>query len=244
MSSAQIINENNLLKEQVQSLKNEVQKSKLDMEILNQDRRMLYQETMTLKDEIVRLQATITRLEMMNDKYSKLVQQSNDKLQKTKTDQMAAIQSIRAMSNGEQDKEFRTKFGLPEGEFSIVSYSCTNEALQSGFLHITPLFICFEPHALGILNVITKSQENTISLSLKDIVSLNKVKAIKFLPGKGTCVEIKTRDGVVRLYKHFIKRKECLRNIYNQGLTIGHKIEMLRENEPDIEHLDDSKDDD
>eukprot|EP01133_Synstelium_polycarpum_P003494 gene3494-3992_t len=175
---------------------------------------------------------------MANDKYKALVQQSNDKLQQSKSDQMAAVHSIRSMTSADQDKEFRLKFNLPEGEFSIISYSCTNDSLQAGIIHLTPFFICFELSVnIGILNAIAKTTETTTTIAIKDVVSLNKIKALKFLPGKGTCVEIKTVDGKVKLFKGFIRRKECLRNIYNQAMTINHKIEMLREGVADNDHL-------
>eukprot|EP01132_Coremiostelium_polycephalum_P001426 gene1426-1800_t len=228
-----LLSENQALKDSLIVLTTEIQKLKLDLEILNQDRRLLYQETVTLKDENTRLQAAVTRLEMANEKYLSLIQQSNDKLQKSKNDQMTAVQNIRSMSYGEQDKEFRAKFKLPEGEFPIISYTCCNENFQAGILHITPFYICFELLVnLSIINAISKTTEPTITIPLKDIVSLNKVKPIKFLPGKGTFLEVKTADSV-RVFKHFLRRKEASRNIFNQAATINHTISMLREGEPD-----------
>ncbi|EFA76235.1 hypothetical protein PPL_09996 [Heterostelium album PN500] len=219
------INENVALRENVQQYTNEI--AKLKNETLNQDRRFYYEETITLKEENARLQATITRLEMANVKYEQII----DKFQQSKSDQMAAVQSIRSMTSAEQDKEFITKFSLPEGEFSIIAYSCTNDSFLSGMLHITPFYICFEP--TGLL----AHKESIWSIPIKEIKSLNKIKAIKFLPGKGTSVEILTSDGKMRLLKNFLRRKECLRNIYNQGQTIGHTVEMLRENLPDTNQL-------
>ncbi|GAM22438.1 hypothetical protein SAMD00019534_056130, partial [Acytostelium subglobosum LB1] len=228
------INEHLMLKESVQSNISEIQKLKNDIDLLNQDRKFYYDENLTLKDDNARLQASVTRLELANERYKALLQQTNEKLQRTQTDQMAAVHTIRSMSQvAEQDKEFRTRFNLPEGEFSIIAYSCANDSFQSGTLHICPFHICFDPSALA--NAFAK--ENPIwTLPIRDIVSLNKVKVIKFLPGKGTCVEIRTKDGGLRFLKGFLSRKECLRNIYNQALTIGHKIDMLRENLPDQEH--------
>ncbi|EGG24747.1 hypothetical protein DFA_02991 [Cavenderia fasciculata] len=218
--------------DQVLAYQNEISQLKLDIEILNQDRRLLYTENAQLKEENTRIQATVTRLELAIDKYRSLVQKSNDAMQQKSNDQMAAVQNIRSMTSGDEDKAFCEKFGLPKGEFSIISYSCTNDVFQAGSLHITPYYLCFELH-LGLL----KTVENTITMPIKDIVALNKVKMFKFLPGKGACAEVKMKDNSIKLFKGFLRRKECLRNIYNQALTIGHTINMLREGNPDHEHL-------
>eukprot|EP01111_Echinosteliopsis_oligospora_P016577 TRINITY_DN6948_c0_g1_i1.p1 TRINITY_DN6948_c0_g1~~TRINITY_DN6948_c0_g1_i1.p1 ORF type:complete len:229 (-),score=58.75 TRINITY_DN6948_c0_g1_i1:210-896(-) len=200
------------------------------MDYLEEDRRTLATQLSTAKKECDDLKAQnstiLAELEPLKKKEQELDQQSVKGYQL----QIQAIKAQRLIATSDEeknkDKSFREKYNLNEGDFMVTYYSCTDKKLLGGYLYLTVESLIFEYTLLGA--------GNRFTTAIKDIISLNKVKVHKFLPGKGASVLIKLRDGTVHELRCFMQRKETINKIIGQAKILGHHIEILRDGVHDI----------
>jgi len=115
---------------------------------------------------------------------------------------------LRAPSEIAEDKNFQQKFNLPNREYAITYYTCSDINYRAGQLHITPNYICFE--SLGSLKLFVG--ESKVVIKLTDIISINKIKSSN-LPGSGTSLEFNLRSNKPILFRGFINRDEVCEHI-------------------------------
>ncbi|KAF2070498.1 hypothetical protein CYY_008181 [Polysphondylium violaceum] len=218
------------MQSEIDQLIHQIESLTRDKDLLNQDRRELYQQCLHLKEENL-------QLKLANIKYKEFIQSYDKDFQEII---VAPVDIPHECNISESDKDHKQqqqqhqqhnhKLRLPEGETSMKSYSCTYD-IHTGSLNISQNYIYFVPHIGVIASTLHIGDDQSIVIPIRDIVSLNKTKNLKFVQ----CVELTVQDNQVKIFKNFIKRKECLRSIFQQAILIGHSIQTLRENSPDLD---------
>lgn len=127
-----------------------------------------------------------------------------------------------------RDKEFQERFGLNEREFIFTWYSCSLQN-AAGYLYLTPSFLVFESNKVATLF----QGESRLVISITDILRLNKLSGISWVPNKKNSVEITTKKETF-LFKNFIKRKECMNSIIALADALGHVIATFRDGTPSV----------
>jgi len=228
------------LQEEVDTLKREKQdlEDKLrGVPYLEEDRRQLHKEVTLLREQNAELKKKIEELQASNSTLSGETEVLRTTVETTAVKRQAISKSLLeaivaerwVATNDEQkkqDEEFRTRLKLPAGEFSLVYYNCTDASHRPGNLHITPQYLCWEHTSL--------LGGTTVLVLITDVEAINKVKILKFMPGKGRSLTIKLRDGkVIPLNAFLFSRKDVIHKIFAQARILGHHIALLREGIPD-----------
>jgi len=184
---------------------------------IQSERSALSQENLKLREEV---EALTIGMQAMTSQIEDMTVRLNEK--------EAVPIKTRSIRANMDDKSFQQKYGLPDTEFPITYFNCSNRNLNAGYLYITPKYLVFDVY-VGIFAG-TKTRD---VVPIADITSVNKMKLVGFLPGKGSDVEIRTKDGIMHLFRNFMKRKEAIKNILQQASNLSMKIDVLRNGIPD-----------
>eukprot|EP00026_Physarum_polycephalum_P011310 Phypoly_transcript_11523.p1 GENE.Phypoly_transcript_11523~~Phypoly_transcript_11523.p1 ORF type:complete len:292 (+),score=48.46 Phypoly_transcript_11523:52-927(+) len=228
------------LLQEIESLRQ--QRNDLEMRVqgagyLEEDRRQLNKEVLELRAQNAELKKKNEELDrkvtlLIQDAATSRASAESSALKKQSVVQslLEAIIAERWVATDdeqkEKDEQFRQKFKLPKGEYALAYYSCTDGSSHPGYVYITLQYLIWE-HSSMILG------GDNLTIPISDIESINKVKMLKFLPGKGTSIEIKMREGKVHALNAFFSRKEAIKKIVAQGRILGHNITILRAGVPD-----------
>jgi len=230
------------LVEQLKKEKEELQTRLRAMDYLEMDRRQLNKEVaellaqneaLTQENDIFRKQNS--RLSGETQVLRSNVAVTEVKKQSILKSQLEAIIAERWVATNDdqklKDEEFRQRFNLPKGEYSLFSYSCADKSLRRGTLHITLQYLCWKglsgSGVLGAEDIVLPIAE------IESLDKLDKVRAVKILPRKGRAMDIKMLDGKVVRFTAFFSRKEAIQKIEAQARILGHQIRLLRLGVPD-----------
>jgi len=205
------------LEKSVESMKQEIGVYHENQEILEKQLKEFGETKVFLEAEIKKLQEENSNLTIAMQELAKQVEDLTLKLNEKET----APVKQRSIRETVDDKSFQHKYGLPDTEFSITYFNCFSKNMKAGYLYLTPRYLIFDVY----LNLFKDNSREIIPID--DIVSINKTKA-GFLPGKGSDIEVRTKDGKVILFRNFMKRKEAIKNILQQASNISHKIIIMR----------------
>eukprot|EP01113_Clastostelium_recurvatum_P023263 TRINITY_DN2779_c0_g1_i2.p1 TRINITY_DN2779_c0_g1~~TRINITY_DN2779_c0_g1_i2.p1 ORF type:complete len:238 (+),score=59.88 TRINITY_DN2779_c0_g1_i2:64-777(+) len=229
---AKLAEENETLKARIQELEQKARQ----LAILVEDRKFLTSDNERLKAENDKYSSENKELKDALEKSHVASDSMRMELEKLRKNHLNTALSFRSIGDSSPaDKEFQQKYNLPGGEFPITYYSCSNSSYHTGYLYISPHYLIWDPSA-------SLFGEKYFTIELKTIKSLNKVKALAFLPIKGASVEVKVlrtdpkdkkeKEDTITL-RAFLSRKEAVASIVKTAKNAGHVVHILRDGQLD-----------
>eukprot|EP01095_Lingulamoeba_sp_RSL-Kostka_P003787 TRINITY_DN14816_c0_g1_i1.p1 TRINITY_DN14816_c0_g1~~TRINITY_DN14816_c0_g1_i1.p1 ORF type:complete len:179 (+),score=35.07 TRINITY_DN14816_c0_g1_i1:1-537(+) len=127
------------------------------------------------------------------------------------------------------NKKIIKQFNLPDTEYSISYFRCYSNSLKSGYVYITPLYLCFGRSVFSKYLRFDHSDENQFVIKIMEISELRKTKTsiIKLSYRKGSSLEIVLIDKSVITLKGFMHRDECVDLIVEQAEKIDYNIKVI-----------------
>eukprot|EP01110_Echinostelium_bisporum_P003858 TRINITY_DN19433_c0_g1_i1.p1 TRINITY_DN19433_c0_g1~~TRINITY_DN19433_c0_g1_i1.p1 ORF type:complete len:215 (-),score=27.28 TRINITY_DN19433_c0_g1_i1:35-679(-) len=205
---------------EVEDLKGQLQQLQIAQDYLKEDRRIIQQELFALKSKV-------EELNEINEKQEFELKSLRERLSTvdgTSKSNLNAIHELRDIVSTKDEKakdaDFQKKFGLPNTEYAITYYSCCDSSFRTGYLYITPNYLVWDSNILGT---------TTWKILIQDVDTLNKIKPIKLLPGKGATIILTTKKRETHEMRAFLSRKEAIQKIVAVGKLFGNQIRVLRD---------------
>ncbi|KAL6061746.1 hypothetical protein QOT17_012643 [Balamuthia mandrillaris] len=229
MARAKLEEEAQRVAEQKAALRREheqdLQETKEQLKRYEQQVEGLKSENEAHQQKIKELEYNLESINEILEERKQTIKSLHDQLHRKQVD---SATNTRSVSEQEEIKSFQSRFSLPETEYRIGWYVCTFGKTQGTF-NISPNYICWGANLLDrSLSFLTHSSDVVIPLS--DIVSIEKQdKRMWPLPGKGSGVEIKLKNGKSYYFWAFVRRKEALKDVMIQVKKNGLSVTTLRD---------------